>query len=87
MSNAPQVPTASDGQLQTAASTPCSPAIQELAPTSTVRAEREEVQAKAFDAAVRRARQYKDDFIYQAEKPLLLDLLLFYDSLTWFQER
>ena len=30
--------------------------------------------------------QYKDDFMLQVEKPLLLDLLLFYDSLNWFQE-
>lgn len=43
------------------------------------------VQQKAFDALYDELKQYKDDFIFQNEKPLLLDLLLFYDSLNWFQ--
>lgn len=47
---------------------------------------RDEVQQRAFDQLYEELRQYKNDFIYQAEKPLLLDLLLFYDSLNWFQE-
>lgn len=47
--------------------------------------QREDVQAKAFEQLYQELRQYKDDFVYQSEKPLLLDLLLFYDSLTWFQ--
>jgi molecular chaperone GrpE (heat shock protein) len=44
------------------------------------------LQQRAFDALYDELRQYKDDFIFQAEKPLLLDLLLFYDSLNWFQQ-
>lgn len=44
------------------------------------------VREKAFDQLYDELRQYKDDFLFQAEKPLLLDLLLFYDSLNWFQE-
>ncbi|MCB9778357.1 MAG: nucleotide exchange factor GrpE [Alphaproteobacteria bacterium] len=47
---------------------------------------RDEVQQKAFDALYEELRQYKEDFVFQAEKPLLLDLLLFYDSLNWFQQ-
>ncbi len=47
---------------------------------------RDEIQQQAFDALYEELRQYKDDFIYQMEKPLLLDLLLFYDSLNWFQQ-
>ncbi len=47
---------------------------------------RDETQQRAFDQLYAELRQYKDDFVFQAEKPLLLDLLLFYDSLTWFQE-
>ncbi len=43
-------------------------------------------QQKAFDHLYDELRQYKEDFLFQAEKPLLLDLLLFYDSLQWFQE-
>jgi molecular chaperone GrpE (heat shock protein) len=41
---------------------------------------------KAFDHLYEELKQYKDDFIFQAEKPLLLDLLLFYDSVNWFQQ-
>lgn len=44
------------------------------------------VREKAFDQLYEELRQYKEDFLFQAEKPLLLDLLLFYDSLNWFQE-
>jgi molecular chaperone GrpE (heat shock protein) len=39
---------------------------------------------KAFDTLYEELKQYKEDFIYQNEKSLLLDLLLFYDSLNWF---
>lgn len=48
--------------------------------------QRDEVQQRAFDALYEELRQYKEDFIFQMEKPLLLDLLLFYDSLNWFQQ-
>lgn len=48
--------------------------------------EREGVQKKAFDTLYEELRQYKEDFVFQNEKPLLLDLLLFYDSLNWFQQ-
>ncbi|MEZ4323156.1 MAG: nucleotide exchange factor GrpE [Myxococcota bacterium] len=44
------------------------------------------VREKAFDQLYEELRQYKEEFLFQAEKPLLLDLLLFYDSLNWFQE-
>lgn len=44
------------------------------------------VQQKAFDTLYEELRQYKEDFLFQAEKPFLLDLLLFYDSLNWFQQ-
>jgi len=47
---------------------------------------REDIQRGAFDQLYEELRQYKDDFIFQAEKPLLLDLLLFYDSLVWFRK-
>jgi molecular chaperone GrpE (heat shock protein) len=47
---------------------------------------RDEVQSKAFDKLYEELRQYKDDFVFQSEKPLLLDLLLFFDSLNWFQQ-
>ena len=44
------------------------------------------VQQKAFDQLYEELRQYKEDFLFQAEKPFLLDLLLFYDSLHWFHQ-
>ena len=46
----------------------------------------DKVREKAFDQLYEELKQYKEDFLFQAEKPLLLDLLLFYDSLNWFQE-
>ncbi len=46
----------------------------------------EQTQHRDFDAMYEELKQYKEDFIFQAEKPLLLDLLLFYDSLNWFQK-
>ena len=49
-------------------------------------ARRDEIQKQAFDTLYDELRQYKEDFIFQMEKPLLLDLLLFYDSLNWFQQ-
>ncbi len=49
-------------------------------------ARRDDIQKQAFDALYEELRQYKEDFVFQAEKPLLLDLLLFYDSLNWFQQ-
>lgn len=46
----------------------------------------DKVREKAFDQLYDELKQYKEEFLFQAEKPLLLDLLLFYDSLNWFQE-
>jgi molecular chaperone GrpE (heat shock protein) len=46
----------------------------------------DEVKEKAFDQLYGELKQYKDDFVFQAEKALLLDLLLFYDSLNWFSD-
>ena len=42
-------------------------------------------QQRAFDTLYAELKQYKEDFVFQAEKPLLLDILLFYDSLCWFR--
>lgn len=44
------------------------------------------VKEQAFDSLYKELKQYKDDFIFQSQKALLLDLLLFYDSMNWFQE-
>lgn len=63
--------------------------LQELQALRTeLRDQRTQGDAKdvAFRAMHDELQQYKDDFMLQVEKPLLLDLLLFYDSLNWFQE-
>lgn len=60
--------------------------LAELAKLFRDRIERDDVQQRAFDQLYEELRQYKEDFVFQLEKPFLLDLLLFYDSLTWFQQ-
>lgn len=61
-------------------------AMAEMRKSIGERNESDKTQQKAFDALYEELRQYKEDFIFQAEKALLLDLLLFYDSLNWFRE-
>lgn len=60
--------------------------LEELIALARERARADEVQQKAFDTLYEELKQYKEDFIFQAEKPFLLDLLLFYDSLNWFHQ-
>ena len=60
--------------------------IDEIAALLKERSRQDDVQQKAFDTLYEERKQYKEDFIFQAEKPFLLDLLLFYDSLNWFHE-
>jgi molecular chaperone GrpE len=60
--------------------------LEEVRKVLTDRGEAEATQQKSFDLLYEEMRQYKEDFIFQAEKSLLLDLLLFYDSLNWFRE-
>jgi molecular chaperone GrpE (heat shock protein) len=43
-----------------------------------------DVQKEAFDRLHQELTQYKEDFVFQSAKPFLLDLLMFYDSLSWF---
>jgi molecular chaperone GrpE (heat shock protein) len=50
------------------------------------RSRSERVREKAFDTLYEELKQYKEDALFQAEKPLLLDLLLFYDSMLWFHK-
>jgi len=50
------------------------------------RTDQNDTQRHAFERLYQELEQYKKDFIFQAEKPLLLDLLLFFDSLTWFKQ-
>ncbi len=50
------------------------------------RAQSDRLREKAFDQLYVELKQYKEEFLFQQERPLLLDLLLFYDSMNWFQE-
>ena len=59
--------------------------LQEVTRILQERSDESRVREKAFDKLYQELSQYKEDFLYQAEKPLLLDLLLYYDSLSWFQ--
>ncbi|MSQ00687.1 MAG: nucleotide exchange factor GrpE [Myxococcales bacterium] len=60
--------------------------VDEIAAILRERGRQDAVQQKAFDTLYEELKQYKEDFMFQAEKPFLLDLLLFYDSLNWFHE-
>lgn len=44
------------------------------------------VREAAFEKLYAELKDYKDDFVATAERPLLLDLLLLYDSFLWFQQ-
>lgn len=60
--------------------------VAELHRTFEERLQTDRVREKAFEQLYEELRRYKEDFLQKAERPLLLDLLLFYDSLQWFQE-
>lgn len=60
--------------------------LQALHDLIEARMKQDDTQQKAFDQLYEELQQYKDDFVFQQEKPFLLDLLLFYDSLNWFQQ-
>lgn len=45
----------------------------------------QELTQQAFDALYEELKLYRENFLEEAEKPLLLDLLLFYDSMNWFR--
>jgi molecular chaperone GrpE (heat shock protein) len=60
--------------------------LEELTELFKERLRTDSVQQKAFDQLYEELKQYKEDFLFQAEKPFLLDLLLFYDSLNWFHQ-
>lgn len=58
--------------------------LEELSDLFKTKLQHDAVQQQAFDQLYKELKQYKEDFLFQAEKPFLLDLLLFYDSLQWF---
>lgn len=77
---------APNGAAPTGAGPEVAAAIDGLRQQFSERLANDAVREKAFDQLYEELRQYKEDFLFQAEKPLILDLLLFYDSLNWFQE-
>lgn len=60
--------------------------VDELLDLTRDRTTQDSTQQRAFDTLYDELKQYKEDFLFQAEKPLLLDMLLFFDSLHWFQQ-
>lgn len=61
-------------------------AVQALQQTVDTRLADDPVREQAFDKLYAELKSYKDGFVQEAEKPLLLDLLLLYDSMNWFQQ-
>ncbi|MCB9681404.1 MAG: nucleotide exchange factor GrpE [Alphaproteobacteria bacterium] len=61
-------------------------AITDLRETVDRRLAEDPVREAAFDKLYAELKSYKDGFTDQAEKPLLLDLLLLHDSMNWFQQ-
>lgn len=61
-------------------------AIAEIQRTLEDNALENQMHQKAFDQLYAELQQYKEDFLFKAEKPLILDLLLFFDSMVWFKE-
>lgn len=59
--------------------------VRELRKLVDARLADDPIREQAFDKLYGELKQYKERFLQEAEKPLLLDLLQFYDSLTWFQ--
>lgn len=60
--------------------------ISEIVDLLHAQKQQDNSQKQAFDLLYAELDQYKKDFIFQTEKPLLLDLLLFFDSLSWFKQ-
>ena len=60
--------------------------LSELTELIHTQTKQDNAQKQAFDVLYSELEQYKKDFIFQAEKPLLLDLPLFFDSLSWFKQ-
>jgi molecular chaperone GrpE (heat shock protein) len=59
-------------------------AVDALRRTVDVRLSEDPVREQAFEKLYAELKDYKDGFVDEAERPLLLDLLLLYDSMNWF---
>lgn len=62
-------------------------AFEALGRTVEARLSDDRVREAAFDKLYAELKGYKEDFVRVAERPLLLDLCLLYDSMSFFQQR
>src|SRR5690606_34466312 len=58
--------------------------VDALRRTVDTRLSEDPVREQAFEKLYAELKDYKDGFVQEAERPLLLDLLLLYDSMNWF---
>jgi molecular chaperone GrpE (heat shock protein) len=61
--------------------------VSQLRRTVDGRLAEDPAREKAFEKLYAEMRGYRDNFVAEAERPLLLDLVLLYDSFSWFQQR
>lgn len=61
--------------------------VSQLRRTVDDRLAEDPAREKAFEKLYAEMKGYRDNFIAEAERPLLLDLVLLYDSFSWFQQR
>lgn len=60
--------------------------VEALRKTVDQRLAEDPVREAAFDKLYGELKSYKDGFLREAERPLLLDLLLLFDSMVWFHQ-
>lgn len=60
--------------------------VEALRKTVDQRLAEDPVREAAFDKLYGELKSYKDGFLREAERPLLLDLLLLFDSMVWFRQ-
>ncbi len=62
-------------------------AVEDLRRVVDARLQDDPVREKAFEKLYAELKDYKDGFLREQERPLLLDLCLLYDSMSWFHQR
>ncbi len=61
-------------------------AVEKVQETVQTRMAEDPIREAAFERLYAELKDYKEDFVAKSERPLLLDLLLLYDSFIWFQQ-
>lgn len=64
-----------------------SEAVESLQKVVDARLGEDAIREKAFERLYAELKDYKEGFLREQERPLLLDLCLLYDSMSWFHQR